>query len=107
MESYQSSETVKRIVWTCSVCDRDIHDQQGFVGAAYLDAMLTPEGGVRWKVLHGRCALDPNAYYYIDVDELRVEAGVTSWTRHLNSKTWVHQSDWAEIAHGAISRAAW
>jgi len=107
----------KKIVWTCSVCDKPVEDDDGYVTMDMVEATRVegereawreakPEGGTAakldtypkpapWRVFHLDCDPVPDREAYsIDVGRIRSSWAALAWTAHLMKKPWLAATDW-------------
>jgi len=107
----------KKIVWTCSVCDKPVADDDGYVTMDMAEiprvederkvwGEANPEGvtaakldtypkSAPWRVFHLDCDPEPDREAYsIDVGRIRSSWAAMAWTAHLMRKTWLAATDW-------------
>lgn len=93
------------IAWTCATCDEPIADGEGAVGIPFADLSLRNDATLVWRVEHYDCTghLD---IYGRPVAELRTVADVLSWTAHIITKPWIHESTWDDVLRGVLEEVA-
>ena len=107
----------KKIVWTCSVCDKPVEDDDGYVTMEMAQAVrveeeraawagTSPEGvtavkadtypkSAHWQVFHIDCDPEPDREAYsFDVGRIRSAWAALAWTAHLMKKRWLAATDW-------------
>ena len=110
----------KKIVWTCSVCDKPVEDDDGYVTMDMVEATRVAEERetwqesnpeneraarlethpkpAPWRVFHLDCDPVPDREVYsIDVDRIRSSWAALAWTAHLMRKPWLATTDWDVI----------
>lgn len=100
------------IEWTCDTCHQptnglgaisiaydeihradDIRRTTDFTRLTPSDVLAQPNLG-RWKVECDTCAGECTGAYWIDLRQVRNDADLADWTRHLSYKTWFTATNW-------------
>ena len=107
----------KKIVWTYSVCDKPVEDDDGYVAMDMVEDTRVAEERLAWReanpeneraarlqtypkpaprrVFHFDCdAVPEREVYSIDVDRIRSSWAVLAWTAHLMRNPWLVTTDW-------------
>lgn len=123
------SETTKAIAWTCQHCHEPIADGKGWItierSDAYQHAREVKEWRAslesphcitgaelrdlpdkpRWNITHSTCdEVEDVTGYTIDIERIRTERDLLSWTVHLMDKKWLSDTDWPRVIRKAIGR---
>ena len=119
--------TSTRITWTCKHCRKPIKDGTGWITIAQSavwqwqrdekawresredphwltgkDLDARPDEP-RWNVVHSKCdAEDTGTDYTINIERIRTERDLLSWSAHLLGKTWIQHTDWHRVIRKAI-----
>ena len=118
--------TSTRITWTCQHCRKPIKDGTGWITIerseawqhardvkAWRDSLEDPRfitgtkldalpDKPRWNITHSTCdEVEDVTGYTIDIDRIRTERDLLSWSAHLLGKTWIQHTDWHRVIRKA------